>query len=521
MSPTRRIFLNIVATYGRSLLALVCGLVTSRWVLSGIGVDGYGVYGVVGVIIGVCSTINGMIAGSVGRYYAYAYGEKSAMEDKQFALDECREWFNVALLLHLVFSVLLTAGGYVAGEWCLNNYFRIPEAYQATSHWVLHFTLLSLFVGMVSAPFRAMYVAQQRIFELTIYEIFVPLCSVCFAWLLLSYSGDRLLFHAGYSMLLAVAPNLIISIRALIVFPECKIDSSKMFIWDKLRRLCSFAGWQFVGMSGLMIRTQGTPTLVNRLLGVEFNSTMTVSNTMVNHVGALSTSLNNAFSPAVTNAAGAKDESSFQSLTLQTSKFGTLLLSMFAIPLLVEMDYIVHLWLKTVPPCLVQTCSILLLTAIVERSAMGTMIAINAIGNIRLHETLCFVLHIITLFACYVFASLCGLGIVGVGLGLLVGTAMIAVMRISLWKWQFKMPIRDWLSGFFLPFAILGSVSYFGGVSAAHLSAPSLQRVVISTLVVLLVFIGGSFLVLLNADERKFIVNVAVKRLRLKVGTCR
>ena len=37
MSPNRRIFLNIVATYGRSLYALVCGLLISRWVLAAVG----------------------------------------------------------------------------------------------------------------------------------------------------------------------------------------------------------------------------------------------------------------------------------------------------------------------------------------------------------------------------------------------------------------------------------------------------------------------------------------------------
>ena len=48
MSPNRRIFLNIVATYGRSLYALVCGLFISRWVLAALGKTSFGLYGVVG-----------------------------------------------------------------------------------------------------------------------------------------------------------------------------------------------------------------------------------------------------------------------------------------------------------------------------------------------------------------------------------------------------------------------------------------------------------------------------------------
>ena len=48
MSPNRRILLNIVATYGRSLYALVCGLFISRWVLAALGKTDFGLYGVVG-----------------------------------------------------------------------------------------------------------------------------------------------------------------------------------------------------------------------------------------------------------------------------------------------------------------------------------------------------------------------------------------------------------------------------------------------------------------------------------------
>ena len=48
MSPNRRILLNIAATYGRSLYALVCGLFISRWVLAALGKADFGVYGLVG-----------------------------------------------------------------------------------------------------------------------------------------------------------------------------------------------------------------------------------------------------------------------------------------------------------------------------------------------------------------------------------------------------------------------------------------------------------------------------------------
>ena len=47
MSPNRRIFLNIVATYGRSLYALVIGLFCGRWTLMALGEVEYGLMRVV------------------------------------------------------------------------------------------------------------------------------------------------------------------------------------------------------------------------------------------------------------------------------------------------------------------------------------------------------------------------------------------------------------------------------------------------------------------------------------------
>lgn len=37
MSANKRILLNVIATYGRSLFGLVCGLFSARWVLEALG----------------------------------------------------------------------------------------------------------------------------------------------------------------------------------------------------------------------------------------------------------------------------------------------------------------------------------------------------------------------------------------------------------------------------------------------------------------------------------------------------
>ena len=51
MTENRRIFLNIVATYGRSLYALILGLFCGRWALMALGEVDFGLYGLIGGLI--------------------------------------------------------------------------------------------------------------------------------------------------------------------------------------------------------------------------------------------------------------------------------------------------------------------------------------------------------------------------------------------------------------------------------------------------------------------------------------
>ena len=69
MSPNKRIFLNIVATYGRSLFALVCGLFSGRWALQALGEVDFGLNGVVGGLTMFISFFNSVLACSIGRFY--------------------------------------------------------------------------------------------------------------------------------------------------------------------------------------------------------------------------------------------------------------------------------------------------------------------------------------------------------------------------------------------------------------------------------------------------------------------
>lgn len=513
MTPNKRIFLNIVATYGRSLFALVCGLFSTRWVLQSLGVEAYGVYGVVGIIVLLCGTINFTLSGSIARFFAYSLGNR----DVAMAKHECNVWFNIALVSSFVLPLMLTISGIALGSWAIDNFFNIPAGFISDAHRVLWLSVVSMFVGMVLSPFRAMYTAKQCIVELSLYELVAPFVTLTCSYLMLSYDGNRLLFYARYNMLLGVGLAILIAVRAMALFDECRINLKVIKDYRRFKELFAFASWQFVGLTGLTVRSQGSVIVVNRMAGVVFNSTMSVATTVSSQVGTLSTALNNAFSPAITSAAGAGDFDRFYKLSLQTSKFGTLLISFFALPMALEADYVIRLWLKNPPSMVIPVCIVMLVNAVLERIGQGALIAVNASGNVKWHELLCFVIHGITIVLCVLLAWGFECRVVGVAVALLIGTILLTAMRMALWRIQLSFPLRDWSFRFVLPF-IASIVCATGiGMIPRYGMEESFVRLLFSSALSIIAQITMFALIVLNREERQFVWNKARSFFRRRV----
>lgn len=515
MTQTKRIILNVFATYGRSLLVMFCGLFTSRWVLHALGTEAYGVFGVVGAIISLVTIVNGMLSASVSRYYAFAYGKASIAADKAAAEDDCCRWFNVALFVHTLLPMTFAAVGVFVGDWAIEHYFTIPDALRPTSHFVFYFTLLTVTVGMINVPFRAMFVAQQLIAELTVIDIFVPIVNVGCAWWLLSYGGDKLFFNALYTMGLSVLSAVLIAARAVFVFPACRIDFRKMWDLCRIRQLMTFAGWQFVGWIGYTCRTQGVAVIVNKMLGLQYNSTMTVAGTVTAKAATLSNSLTGAFTPAVTNAAGAGDRSMMCALALRSCKFGTLLCAVFAIPLIVEMKYVIGIWLTTIPPQTAPMCVVVMTVLFLDKMTGGALSAILATGDIRTHEIWNSLFFFVALGVAYLAVRFTQFGILGVGIGFAANAFLCMILKMTLWKTQLHFPLRPWLrfAGWFM---ISGAVSFLLASGIRLVMAESFVRLCVSTAICILTFSGLSYLTVLDVEERAFIVMRIVNRWRKK-----
>ena len=502
MTETRRIFLNICATYGRSLFALVCGLFSGRWALMALGHEDYGLWGVVGGLTSFVSFFNDLLSNAVGRFYAVAVGkaQRGGADD----LEVCRQWFNMAFSIHTVLPVVLLIVGYPLGIWAIRDFLSIPLSRVEPCVWVWRFVCLTCFINMVNAPFRAMYVAKQYIAELTVFSVIQTAANVVVLYYMVEHPGDWLSRYAFLSCLVASVPQVIICLRALRVFPECKFVAR--YLWDgkKARELGSFVLYHFFGTFAQLLQGQGTAIVVNKYLGAKSNATIAIGRTVSSHATTLSASLNGALWPAVANAAGAKDYDHMRNLATNASKVGTLLILVFALPLAVEVDTVMALWLGNPPPNVSYICLCVLVTQVLDRLTSGNWMVVFAMGRIKRYQfeiCFCFLMGFLMIWG----AVAVSWGIRGVGHALIAMWILIATVRVLNGYRVAHLSVRAWVKSVLFPTMLISGVCLVVGLPIHHVMRASFGRVVLSSCVVLLTFFPFAWFVVLTAQEREFV----------------
>ena len=106
---------NSVALYVRMLLSLFVSLYTSRVVLEALGVEDFGVYNVVGGIIGFMGFLNASLGGSISRFITYELGKND--------FNKLKETFSSAFLVTIFLTIAIVLIAETFGLWFLNYKF--------------------------------------------------------------------------------------------------------------------------------------------------------------------------------------------------------------------------------------------------------------------------------------------------------------------------------------------------------------------------------------------------------------
>ena len=475
----------------------------------------YGLVGLVGGLTAFVSFVNELLSMSVGRFYAVAVGAARKENDPTVGIDNCRKWFNTAVLIHTVVPLALIIIGYPLGEWAVRHFLTIPPDRVAACLWVWRFTCLTCFVSMVNVPFNAMYMAKQEIAELTVYGFVTSTLNVLVLYYMITHPCIWIVKYSLWTMLLAIFPQLIIGWRAFVKYPECRFNVAYLYSKQRIKDIVNFACARFWTALSSVVSAQGNAILVNKYLGPAFNASMAIGNTVAGHASSLSGALSGAFWPAIANKAGECDEEAVRQFAFRTCRFGSLLILIFAIPLALEMDEVMRLWLKTPPAFVSVICATILADTVLERMSEGYWMAIMGLGRrVGLYSAWVSVAGFSKFLLAWISFAL-GFGIYGLCVSIIMARFIAIAVRLVLGRMLVGMSIGYWMSKVFLPIGLVAvSVLSFGWFARNALGDPSFWRICATTAICEILFLSLCWCLVLSCGERRIVLGRIVEKFR-------
>lgn len=502
MTSSQRIVLNTLATYGRSVLTFGLNVFTARWVLLALGQVDLGLFGVVGSIIGFVGFLSGVMGGAVTRFYAYSIGYGKTLPPSA-AVADLRQWFNTALLVYLALPFLLVLIGFPVGEYAIRHWLTIPPDRLSASLWVFRISLLGAFLGMVAVPYTAMYTAYQFITVLIAFDAVRAVLLFFGTLALLRYPGDRLIAYAVLMMLVTAGIPLALVILARFRFKACRVVWREWFDRLRLSKLFSFAGWQMFGGLGAILRNQGSAILVNLHFGPSANAAFSISNQISGQASTLAGAIQNALTPAITTAEGSGNREQAIDLALRACKFSTFLALILVLPLLLELDEVLNLWLKVPPDYTVILCLCIMIMLIIDKITFGHMILVSAHGKIALYQAMLGTVFILTLPMAWLLVK-AGMGITSVGVAFVATASVVSVGRVFFCQSLFGMSPKIWLIRVVSPLVMLITVAGSLGGLCVWAFPPGFSRVCLTVAVMEAVILSIGWWIVFDAKEREF-----------------
>ena len=475
----------------------------------------YGLVGVVGGLAAFVSFFNGIMASGVGRFYAISVG--AAQKDGAAGVEKCREWFTTAVVIHTVLPIVLMAIGYPIGEWAVRHFLTIPPDRVEACVWVWRFTCLNCFVGMASVPYHAMYGAHQEIAELTIYSFATTTFNVIFLYYAINHPGDWLVRFAIWGSILSVMPSLIITMRAFRKYKECRFLKKYIKCWVRVKEMMTYSGWLVVGVLGDLLSGQGMAILINKYFGPRVNAAANIGNTLSGHCTTLSGSLTGAFWPVITNAYGAGDYDLVRVYAYRVSRLATFLILIFALPMALEVNEILVLWLKNPPMYTGGICLCALAVAVIDKTSFGYAIAVHATGRIGVYISVAGGVFLLALPLAWVFLW-AGLSVYWAMIAILLTRGVTAFLRVFLAKGFVQTSVSYWLFKIIIPLVILSTIGASAGLIPRLLMPASFMRVCVTTICVEIVLLPLAWRFMFDATEKEFLYSKLPPRIskRLK-----
>ena len=376
-SNNKRIAKNTIVLYLRMIFILCVGLFTSRVVLNTLGVEDYGIYNVVGGFVTIFTFLNGAMATATQRFITFELAKGN--------LERQKITFSTAIIIHFVLALVILVFAETIGLWMLYKKLVIPEGRFTAAMWVYQLSIASCLLSIVSLPYNAMIIAHEKMSAFAFISIMDVVLKLVIVYFLTITSFDRLIFYAILLFVVQLLDRIIYGYYCSRNFEEARF----VFAFDKriFKEMGNIAVWSLFGNLAGVGYTQGLNLLLNMFFGPAVNAARGVAVAVQGIVSGFVSNFQMALNPQITKSYAVNDLERMHSLIYASSKFSYFLLFVIVLPVFIEADYILVVWLKLVPEHTIWFLRLTLCIMLVETLANPLMVSSQATGKVKIYQS--------------------------------------------------------------------------------------------------------------------------------------
>lgn len=506
-SVKKRIAKNTMMLYFRTFITMIVGLYTSRVILHALGETDYGVYNVVGGIVGMIGFLNGSLSGASSRHLTFAIGQNDR--------ERLKKLFSAALNLHFLLAAVIVIFGETVGLWFLYNKLVIPPDQMNAAFWVLQFSIITTVFSITAVPYNASLISHENMSVFAYMGLYDVFSKLAIAFMIEYIGSDRLFYYALLLMLNSIVSIMIYRFYAIRHYPECRFRMVK----DKsiYKSITGYSLWDMLGNISVVCQGEGINILLNMFFGPIANTARAISYQLQTGVTVFVNSFTTASRPRVIKYCAEGDYKDMYKLTFITGKISYFLVFMLALPVLFEVRFILKIWLgDVVPPETYSFTIVIIVTALMQTFHTAYLMTFHAIGKIKTGNLICGILRIMALPASYVALKLHAPAYSVFVIILVINTICHGISWRIVYGY-IKFDVRQLLNTVYIPClgVSLVSVALTGIVS--YLMPDNTLRFFTVCIISEAVFLPAAYFIGFTNAERDSIIKPILRKIRAKI----
>lgn len=492
----KRIAKNTIVLYIRTLFVMLISLYTSRVILQALGVEDYGIYQVVGGLVAMFSVISASLSAAISRFITFEIGSGNK--------ERLKKIFATSATIQIIIASTILVLTEIIGIWFMETEMQIPAERLNAARWVLHCSVLTFCINLMSVPYNACIIAHERMSTFAYIGIFEAVTKLGICYLIMVSPIDRLIFYALLMMALAIITRII-----YVTYCHRKFEESHTkpgFKKSVFKEMIGFSGWSFFNNTAFILNNQGVNMLMNVFFGVTINAARGIAVQVETAVMQFVNNFTTAINPQITKSYAAGDMEAMHKLVCRGAKFSYFSMLLLALPIIIEAEQILNIWLVDVPQYTVIFVQLSLVMGMCDCIGNTGYTACIATGKIKWYSIIITSVAFLEFPLAWVIFSIGALPQYAYYTYIAIKITILFV-RMMLMEKMVGLKATMYIKNVFIPILLTTVTAIALPILLSQMVSPSIMRICLTIIASFISVIISALYLGMNINERKVILS--------------